>query len=66
MLPYRHAFAPPKRAESYSHPVPLQEFRKSRRWPPTGYRHDDSLNQQVAEDLICSGASTFKGYCDST
>lgn len=63
MLPYRH-FAPPRRAESYSHPTPLEEFRTLRRWPPSGYRQDEALSPQVAEELICPGASTFKGYCD--
>jgi hypothetical protein len=45
--------------------MPLQEFRSSRRWPPNGYRQDDSLSAKVAEDVICSGASTFKGYWDN-
>jgi hypothetical protein len=63
MLPYG-GFAPPRRAESYSHPTPLDGYRSSRRWPPSGYRQDDVLSAQVAEDLICSGASTFKGYWD--
>ncbi|KAF2261642.1 hypothetical protein CC78DRAFT_469879 [Lojkania enalia] len=63
MLPYR-SFAPPRRAESYSHPTPLEDFRKSRRWPPTGYRSSDCLSSQDAEDVICAGASTFKGYAD--
>ncbi|KAF2280347.1 uncharacterized protein EI97DRAFT_430094 [Westerdykella ornata] len=62
MLPYR--FAPPRRAESYSHPTPLEEFRSSRRWPPQGYRKDDALTPKQAEEIICPGASTFKGYWD--
>jgi hypothetical protein len=57
-------FVQPKRSESYSHPTPLEEFRMSRRWPPSGYRQDASLNSEQAEDLICAGASTFKGYWD--
>jgi hypothetical protein len=64
MVPFR-PFAPPKRSESYSHPTPLEDFRKSRRWPPSGYRQDDSLSSEQADDLICAGASTFKGYWDS-
>lgn len=64
MLPYRGHHAPPRRAESYSHPTPLDDFRSSRRWPPNSYRQDDSLTPQAAEDLICAGASTFKGYWD--
>ncbi|CAO2648447.1 Nn.00g077140.m01.CDS01 [Neocucurbitaria sp. VM-36] len=57
-------FVPPRRSESYSHPTPLEDFRNSRRWPPNGYRQDDALKPQEAEDLICAGASTFKGYWD--
>jgi len=64
MVPFR-PFAPPKRSESYSHPTPLEDFRKSRRWPPSGYRQDDALSSEQADDLICAGASTFKGYWDS-
>ncbi|OAG11022.1 uncharacterized protein CC84DRAFT_516690 [Paraphaeosphaeria sporulosa] len=64
MLPYRQ-LAPPKRAGSYSHPTPLEDFRRSRRWPPSGHRQDDALGPKEAEDLICAGASTFKGYCDA-
>lgn len=63
MLPYRH-FGPPRRAESYSHPTPLEDFRRSRRWPPNGYRKDDALSPEEADELICAGASTFKGYWD--
>tara|TARA_R110002003_G_scaffold1048_5_gene22197 strand:- start:13569 stop:14366 length:798 start_codon:yes stop_codon:yes gene_type:complete len=64
MVPYR-SFAAPKRSESYSHPTPLEDFRHSRRWPPSGYRQDDHLKPEQADDLICAGASTFKGYWDS-
>ncbi|KAF2471380.1 uncharacterized protein BDR25DRAFT_26361 [Lindgomyces ingoldianus] len=63
LLPFRH-MPPPRRAESYSHPTPLEEFRSSRRWPPHGYRMDEVLNHQVAEDVISAGVSTFKGYSD--
>lgn len=63
MLPHSQ-FGPPRRAESYSHPTPLDKFRNSRRWPPDGYRQDDALSPEVAGDLICPGASTFKGYSD--
>jgi hypothetical protein len=64
MVPFR-SFAPPRRSESYSHPTPLEDSRKSRRWPPNGYRQDDALSEKEAEDLICAGASTFKGYWDA-
>jgi hypothetical protein len=66
MIAFR-PFAPPsaKRSESYSHPTPLDDFRKSRRWPPAGHRQDGALTPQQADDLICAGASTFKGYWDS-
>jgi hypothetical protein len=64
MIAFR-PFAQAKRSESYSHPTPLEEFRKSRRWPPSGYRQDSLLNAEKAEDLICAGASTFKGYWDA-
>jgi hypothetical protein len=63
MQPYRQ-YAPPRRAESYSHPTPLEEFRRSRRWPPSGFRSDDALSPKEADDLICAGTSTFKGYWD--
>lgn len=56
---------PQRRSESYSHPTPLEDFRKSRRWPPSGFRQDDALKPQEAEDLICAGASSFKGYWDA-
>jgi hypothetical protein len=64
MIAFR-PYAAPKRSESYSHPTPLDEFRKSRRWPPSGYRQDDALSADQADELISLGASTFKGYCDS-
>ncbi|KAL6708306.1 hypothetical protein ACN47E_003230 [Coniothyrium glycines] len=63
MTAYR-SFAPTRRSGSYSHPTPLEEFRSSRRWPPSGYRQDDELKPEDAEDLISAGASTFKGYSD--
>ncbi|OCK79596.1 hypothetical protein K432DRAFT_63001 [Lepidopterella palustris CBS 459.81] len=63
LLPFRPP-VPPRRAESYSHPTPLEDFRNSRRWPPRGYTSDQALNPREAEDLICAGASTFKGYWD--
>ena len=53
-----------RRAESYSHPTPLEEFRTSRRWPPKGHRIEDHLSHVEAEELICTGTSTFKGYWD--
>lgn len=64
MIPYR-SFVPPKRSESYSHPTPLEDFRKSRRWPPAGYRQTDELDPKTAEHLITAEASTFKGYWDA-
>lgn len=63
MASYR-SFAPQRRSESYSHPTPLEDFRKSRRWPPGGFRQDDALKPEEADDLISAGASTFKGYVD--
>ncbi|KAI8943817.1 hypothetical protein NX059_001790 [Plenodomus lindquistii] len=58
------SLAPARRSESYSHPTPLEDFRRSRRWPPSGYRSDDALSPDEADDLISLGASTFKGYLD--
>ncbi|KAJ9665362.1 hypothetical protein H2201_004439 [Coniosporium apollinis] len=58
ILPYR-----PRRSDSYP-AASLKEFRKTRLWPPRGYSADDTLNSREAEDLICAGASTFKGYSD--
>ena len=63
VMPYR-SLAPPRRAGSYSHPTPLEDIRNSRRWPPKGYRQEDALKPAEAEDLICAGASSFKGYWD--
>jgi hypothetical protein len=64
MVPYQK-FSPSRRAGSYSHPTPLEDFRKSRRWPPKGFRSEDALDPAEAEELICAGASTFKGYRDA-
>ncbi|KAF1997237.1 hypothetical protein P154DRAFT_441719 [Amniculicola lignicola CBS 123094] len=63
VLPSR-SLGPPRRAESYSHPTTLEEFRTHRRWPPAGCRQDDQLEAEEAEDVICAGASSFKGYSD--
>ncbi|KAF2878294.1 hypothetical protein BDV95DRAFT_480199 [Massariosphaeria phaeospora] len=66
LLPYNapRQVNPPRRAESYSYHTPLEQFRNSRRWPPAGCRQDAELSPQDADDLICTGASAFKGYCD--
>lgn len=64
MVPYQKCSSS-RRAGSYSHPTPLEDFRRSRRWPPKGYRLEDALEPAEAEDLICAGASTFKGYRDA-
>ncbi|KNG48727.1 hypothetical protein TW65_04469 [Stemphylium lycopersici] len=64
MVPYQK-FSPSRRSGSYSHPTPLEDFRKSRRWPPKGHRPEGELEPAEAEDLICAGASTFKGYRDA-
>jgi hypothetical protein len=61
-MPPHRPFAPARRSGSYSQPTSLEEFRGSRQWPPRGYRQDDALDAQEAEDLICAGTSTFKGY----
>lgn len=53
----------PRRSDSYP-TASLKEFRRTRSWPPRGYTADDTLNPRQAEDLICAGASTFKGYSD--
>ena len=62
LLPYRQP-PPPRRTQSHSQPTSLEEFRSSRHWPPKDYRSAE-LTPEVAEDLICAGASTFKGYWD--
>lgn len=64
MVPYQ-TLVPHRRSESYSQPTPLEDFRKSRRWPPKGYTSEDALEPDQAEELICAGASSFKGYCDA-
>ncbi|CAI6329875.1 unnamed protein product [Periconia digitata] len=64
IMPFRQ-YAPPRRAGSYSHPTPLEEFRSSRKWPPSGYRSDHELDPREAEELIRTGASAFRGYCDA-
>lgn len=60
-LPPHRPFASNARATSYSQPTPLEEFRGSGQWPPRGYRQDDALEAQQAEELICSGTSMFRG-----
>jgi len=40
----------------------LDDFRNTRAWPPHGFTSESSLEPGEAEDVICSGASTFKGY----
>jgi len=40
----------------------LENFRRTRAWPPEGYSISSRLDPQEAEDVICAGASTFKGY----
>jgi hypothetical protein len=65
LIPYRRHCGTQRRSESYSHPTPLDEFRTSRIWPPSGYRQDEVLSPQDAEDLISAGSSTFKGYWDA-
>lgn len=64
-MPPHRPFAPARRSESYSQPTSLEESKGSRQWPPRGYRQDDALDTQQADDLICSGTSTFKGYGDA-
>ncbi|KAF2633465.1 hypothetical protein BU25DRAFT_405359 [Macroventuria anomochaeta] len=64
-MPPHRPFASSGRSTSYSQPTPLEEFRGSRQWPPRGYRQDDALYTQQAEELICAGTSTFKGYGDA-
>jgi len=63
MLVYRQPL-PPRRAESYSHPTPLEELGSDKRWPPRGYSRDEELDPASAEEIVCAGASTFKGYWD--
>lgn len=64
-MPIHRSFAQTRRSESYSQPTPLEESRGSRQWPPRGYRPDDALDAREAEDLICAGTSTYKGYADA-
>jgi hypothetical protein len=64
MVAYRNS-ALQRRSGSYSQPTPLEEFRNSRRWPPKGYTHEDALDPDEAEELICVGASVFRGLCDA-
>lgn len=42
---------------------PLEESRPGagRQWPPRGYTIDSLLDQTVAEELVCTGASIFRG-----
>ena len=64
-----------RRAESYSHPTPLERDqrdrpherdgpRRSRRWPPSGYSAEDVVDQQLAKELIRTGTCNFQGYID--
>lgn len=52
------------RRSSHATPPTLEEFRNRRQWPPRGLTRDSVLTPREAEDLIVSGASTFKGYWD--
>jgi hypothetical protein len=42
----------------------LETFRRTREWPPQGYSIHSRLSAQEAEDVICAGASTFKGFVE--
>ena len=52
------------RRHSYAQATSLEEFRNRRQWPPRGLTRDSVLTPREAEDLVVSGASTFKGYWD--
>ena len=45
-----------------SHPAALRDFRNTRQWPPAGFSLDADIVHEDAEDIICAGASTFKGF----
>ncbi|KAK3060038.1 hypothetical protein LTS18_009484, partial [Coniosporium uncinatum] len=53
-----------RRAISYSQSATLEETKRPK-WPPHGFTPQSSLNQIEAEEYICAGASTFKGYRDA-
>ncbi|KAF1814438.1 hypothetical protein P152DRAFT_432374 [Eremomyces bilateralis CBS 781.70] len=57
--------SPPTRLGPASRPPtpPPQEVLAGS-WPPPGYGYDSILSPRDADDLICNGASTFKGYYD--
>lgn len=63
-LPSYRPFASTGRSTSYSQPTALDDFRASRRWPPHGYRQNDALEAEEAEDFICAGTPTFLGCAD--
>ncbi|KAF2092950.1 hypothetical protein NA57DRAFT_49321, partial [Rhizodiscina lignyota] len=56
-------YTPPRR-NSHAQVTSLEEFRTRRKWPPRGLKSDAVLTPREAEDVIVSGASTFKGYWD--
>lgn len=64
-MPPHRPFASSGRSTSYSQPTPFEDLRGLRQWPPRGYRQDDALDADQAEDLIRAGTSTFKGYGDA-
>lgn len=42
----------------------LAEYWRTRAWPPKGYTMESVLDPKRADDIICSGANTFKGWAD--
>jgi len=41
-----------------------RRLKKSREWPPRGYEGTSLLSQREAEQLVCHGASSFKGFIE--
>lgn len=54
----------PASPAQYRLAAPLEESRASRAWPPRGYTLESMLDQTEAEELICAGASMFKGRAE--
>lgn len=58
----------PRKSDLYPPPTPpqqttlLQDFRATHHWPPRGHTRDSALTPTEATELVCSGASTFRGY----
>ncbi|KAF2146013.1 uncharacterized protein K452DRAFT_348667 [Aplosporella prunicola CBS 121167] len=55
-LPYATPSLPPEGS--------VDSFEGEKEWPPDDYTLDSAMDLAEAEDIVCAGASTFKGFLD--